>query len=292
MIRAAGGVLWREREEGTQVALIHQPDYDDWTLPKGELAWGEHPLVAAYREVWEETGIRAVAGQRLPTVSYTVDGESKTVEYWAMRADGVSFVVTDEADRVVWLSVLRVRQCLSHRAEASVLDTFARSGARSLVLLVRHGAAGDPDAWKGDDRARPLDAEGHHQAEALRRTLPLFGPTRVLSADCVRCVDTVAPLAANLGVRVGVDPAFGEWAHAEDPDAALRRVRELAVEGGTAAVCSQGSVIRDVLAGLTAEGGPQPVDFRPEKGSVSVLSFRALRLMTVDYYPDLASAWA
>ena len=35
------------------------------------------------------------------------------------------------------------------------------------ILLVRHGGDGNRKAWAGDDRARPLDAEGRVQAETL-----------------------------------------------------------------------------------------------------------------------------
>lgn len=35
MIRAAGGVLWRSARSGSvEVALVHRPEYDDWSLPK------------------------------------------------------------------------------------------------------------------------------------------------------------------------------------------------------------------------------------------------------------------
>src|SRR4051812_7548860 len=56
-VRAAGGVLVRDG----LIALVHRPRYDDWTLPKGKLDKGEHPLVGACREVWEETGVRPYA---------------------------------------------------------------------------------------------------------------------------------------------------------------------------------------------------------------------------------------
>ncbi len=39
-IRAAGGLLWRPGPEGVQVALVHRPRYDDWSLPKGLLDAG------------------------------------------------------------------------------------------------------------------------------------------------------------------------------------------------------------------------------------------------------------
>ena len=35
-IRAAGAVVWRDGPDGIQIAVVHRPKYDDWTLPKGK----------------------------------------------------------------------------------------------------------------------------------------------------------------------------------------------------------------------------------------------------------------
>ena len=40
-VRAAGGLVVRERDGQPQVAVIHRPRYDDWSLPKGKLHPGE-----------------------------------------------------------------------------------------------------------------------------------------------------------------------------------------------------------------------------------------------------------
>jgi 8-oxo-dGTP diphosphatase len=38
VIRAAGGVVYRTDQSGeTELAIIHRPGYDDWTLPKGKV---------------------------------------------------------------------------------------------------------------------------------------------------------------------------------------------------------------------------------------------------------------
>ena len=50
LIRAAGGVLWRPTTSATEpsveVAVVHRPRYDDWSLPKGKLAPGEPEVEA------------------------------------------------------------------------------------------------------------------------------------------------------------------------------------------------------------------------------------------------------
>jgi len=57
MIQAAGAVLWRKGSSGDlEIAIIHRPKYDDWSLPKGKVEPGESHISAGYRENQEETG--------------------------------------------------------------------------------------------------------------------------------------------------------------------------------------------------------------------------------------------
>ena len=65
-VLAAGGVLWRKDSADPEVAVIHRPRYDDWSLPKGKAKPGEHLLVTALREMSEETGHSPRIGARLP----------------------------------------------------------------------------------------------------------------------------------------------------------------------------------------------------------------------------------
>ena len=52
--------MWRTGPTRTaELAVIHRPKYDDWSLPKGKLKPGEGFCEAALREVEEETGCRA-----------------------------------------------------------------------------------------------------------------------------------------------------------------------------------------------------------------------------------------
>ena len=64
IVLAAGGVLWRPgyRESAAEIAVIHRPRYDDWSLPKGKVDPGETEPVTAVREVFEETGHHVRAG--------------------------------------------------------------------------------------------------------------------------------------------------------------------------------------------------------------------------------------
>ncbi len=284
-------MLWRPATRDVEVAIVHRPRYDGWSLPKGKLAEGEHPVAGAWREVVEETGIRPLVGPRLPTRRYGTSNGPKVVEYWAMRPGDGSFVATAEVDQLRWHSRADAQRRLSYPLDGEVLEALdTATTVDALVLLVRHASAGDPDQWSGDDRLRPLDTSGHRQTEVLRRILPVFGPTRLLSVDSVRCMDTIAPLAADLGLDVQPEQALEEHHYEHQPATGRGRIRQLARDGGVPVACSQGTVIRDVIATLANEDGLTVPEVAAKKGSVWALFFCRGRLAAADYYPCLTSS--
>lgn len=107
-VKASGGVPWRRRSDGgVEVAVIHRPRYDDWSLPKGKLDPGESFEDAALREVEEETGLRCRLGEELPSTAYRDrKGRPKVVRYWLMEArdDGERFAPNREVDAMRWIS--------------------------------------------------------------------------------------------------------------------------------------------------------------------------------------------
>ncbi|HEV2089023.1 MAG TPA: NUDIX hydrolase, partial [Cryptosporangiaceae bacterium] len=138
LVRAAGGVLWRPvtdaaDDHGIEVAVIHRPRYDDWSLPKGKLDAGEHPIAAAGREVVEETGIQPILGARLPSTSYQTYAPAgpvrKTVDYWAMRCRDDQpaprpFVPNREVDRLDWLPPRDAMERLTQPHDAAVVEAL------------------------------------------------------------------------------------------------------------------------------------------------------------------------
>jgi len=302
LIRAGGAVLWRPgAARGVEVALVHRPRYDDWSMPKGKLDRDEHPLHAAVREVGEETGVRAVVGRRLPTQEYTLGPDRKTVDYWAMTARApAGFAATAEVDEVHWLPVADAEARLTYPRDRGLLRGFAAAPQpTAMVLLVRHAKAGSRSSWSGEDLLRPLDRTGQEQAAGLRRALPWFGPRRVLSADPLRCVQTVQGLAADLGVPVEVEPAFSEEAYAKDPERTLDRLRAAARgDEPVVLVCSQGGAIPHLVGALAAEHQVRlehlvrlaEPRLPARKASIWALSFLDSALVAADYYHDLASA--
>jgi 8-oxo-dGTP diphosphatase len=293
-VYAAGAVLWRNAGNGAvEVALVHRPRYDDWSLPKGKLHSGEHPLVAACREVVEETAAHPVAGPYLAEISYDVPAAEgtapKSVEYWAMRAVYQdTFVPDDEVDEVRWLPVEAAHALLSYPHDEDVLARYAAlPPVTGAVLLIRHGFAGSREGWDGPDAERPLDARGRAQAVAIARVLPWYSPERVLSAPQRRCVQTAEPLAFVIGVPIEVDDVLSEKNDDGDHLDAAARIREIGATGVVTAIVSQGGVIPTVVAQLAAADGLQLTKVKARKGSVWALFFHGSTLVAADYRDDL-----
>lgn len=91
--RSAGLLLYRRRESGIEVFLVHpggpfwaKKDLGSWSIPKGLYEPQEDPLEAAKREFEEETGFTA------PSKGYIAMGEikqpsGKIVVAWAVEGD-------------------------------------------------------------------------------------------------------------------------------------------------------------------------------------------------------------
>lgn len=54
---SAGGIVFRRDPDGSACFLLIKDSYQHWGFPKGHLEDGESPVVAAYRETREETGL-------------------------------------------------------------------------------------------------------------------------------------------------------------------------------------------------------------------------------------------
>ncbi len=121
-IEAAGGLVVRTRKGRPEVLVVHRPEYDDWTLPKGKLEDGEKARDAALREVLEETGYHCVLGDRLPSVRYeAANGRPKRVRYWLMEVDHGGFVENDEVDEIGWWHADRAAERLSYRHDQQLV---------------------------------------------------------------------------------------------------------------------------------------------------------------------------
>lgn len=289
VVEAAGGVLWRLGDDGrVEVALVHRPRYDDWSLPKGKLTAGEHPLLGALREIEEETGFAAVPGRPLGEQRYLAAGRPKRVRYWACRAGAGTFRPGAEVDELRWIPPDEAAGWLTAGRDLPLLERFTELAFRTRPLLVvRHASAGDRDAWNGDDRDRPLDELGRAQAVGLVEILRAYGVHRAATADVRRCRDTLGPFSAATGVPVAVEPAVTVGRFEAEPDRALRAALDLGA-GAPAVLCGQREVIPSLVARLCEELGA-PVTARdvgePDKGATVVLHLSGSRLVAREMLP-------
>lgn len=278
---AAGGVVWRQTDGTLEVALIHRPRYDDWSLPKGKLNADESELACAVREVGEELGSAVAVQRRIGRVRYSVAGLQKTVAYWVMRDLGGEFVPNEEVDEVRWLKPGRARKQLSYDIDCAVLADFASTPvADSMIVLVRHAKAGRRSQWRGPDELRPLDAAGTRQALALVPFLTHFAPTRLISADPTRCVQTLEPAARAQGLRIEIAPEFADARYVKSPSSTQTALFALAKPGEVSVVCSQGVTIPSLIDLLVPEVGS--IDTR--KADSWVLTVVDGDVITADHY--------
>jgi 8-oxo-(d)GTP phosphatase len=220
-ILAAGAVLWRTTARGAdgsevEVLLVHRPKYDDWSLPKGKREPGEHPLLTAVREVFEETSVRPVLGPRLTTAEYLANGRPKQVDYWSAVGADDEAAPSHEIDAVSWVPLAWAPERLSYAHDADVIADL-RPAKTVPLILVRHASAGHKTDWPGDDLLRPLDAQGTSDALLLARLLACFAlRARVISSPALRCTETVRPFAAGFGGPVEAEAALAVPGRAGD----------------------------------------------------------------------------
>jgi len=129
VVRAGGGVLLRHGESGQwEVALIHRPGRDDWSLPKGKLEVGETMEAGALREVEEETGLKCRLGRFVGYTEY-IDrrGRPKVVAYWVMEViEEGTFSAHAEVDELRWIEVSEALEILTYGRDRDLLASVEK----------------------------------------------------------------------------------------------------------------------------------------------------------------------
>jgi 8-oxo-dGTP diphosphatase len=160
-------------------------------------------------------------------------------------------------------------------------DFAALPVPEKVVALVRHAHAGRRKEWKREDTLRPLDEAGVRQALYMTSVLSCFGPKRLLSAEPVRCVQTVEPLGAALGLPVEVTPAFGDESFLDSPATTLSALHALLAQpGDPVVICSQGVTIPALIDAVS----PGVLHADTRKGAAWVLSAVDGDVIAADYY--------
>ena len=253
MIRAAGALLWREIAAGEiEIALVHRPRYDDWSLPKGKIDENETALACAYREVFEETGIKARFTRQLGSVEYEDNGAQKRVKYWVAQALGTSdFVANEEVDQLRWLKPTDSIELATHQSDKEMIERFLEiEGPTDTLIILRHTKALERGDWDGDDSLRTLNENGLAQAKSLIDHLAPFAIDEIYSSDFTRCVQTVSPLGESRGLVVSKVPSLNEATFESDPERSISFANALKQDERNILICSHNPVIPTMLRGI------------------------------------------
>ncbi len=144
--------------------------------------------------------------------------------------------------------------------------------------MVRHADAGHRGGRHEPDEQRTLSERGRRQANGLGEQLADTGITRLLASPSLRCQQTLEPLAERLELKVEVDDRLGEGQGAEGALALAAELQHM-----SAALCSHGDVIPDLLDTLLAQGTKLKGDLRWQKASTWVLTWDGNRLVKGKY---------
>ena len=260
-IRAAGAVALRGTGDDIEVLLIHRGRYNDWSLPKGKGKVAELPPVTAVREVLEETGVTVSLGMRLPRIRYNVPKGAKTVDYW--RAEVVHegpFEPNAEVDKVRWMSIAQAMKKMTYADERRVLSAALLAPHSTPLLLVRHAKAMLRKDWSGRDQDRRITARGRRQADRLRPLLGAYGTQELISSSSARCMQTLAPYAAERGLSLHAEEMLTEEEGTVRPKDVRRYMAGLlaGLEVPTA-ICGHRPVLPSMFEGLGLDPRPMVV---------------------------------
>ncbi len=287
VIYAAGAVLWRfGAKKKVEIALIHRPRYDDWSLPKGKLDPNETMIGCAHREVMEETGYSALFGPEIGHVTYVVDGVTKLAKYWSAQAVGEATGKPNpqEVDEILWLSPTEAREKLTLDDDRSIVDFFLEFGTGTTPLvLLRHAKAIKREDWDGDDGDRPLANIGQIQAKRLLSKYLPYGIQVVHSSDAMRCIETIEPMTRALNMHPIFSADLGEYRFAKDKEAALDYAQDLMDSGVSAIICSHNPILPKLLKKLIGKKNFKELGQELKPAEAWVLHHRDGEIIAIDW---------
>ena len=149
-------------------------------------------------------------------------------------------------------------------------------GSESTSYLVRHAKAGSRERWTAPDRERPLSDAGKQQAVALIELIGT-GVRSVKSSPYLRCTETVAPLAAALGLQLEEESRLAEGA---GPEWAMG---ELAAAGSV--LCTHGDVVAELVHLLSELRMPMKGGLQWAKAGTWAFEIAGGRIVAGRYLP-------
>ncbi len=122
VVQAAGGLVVRRELDALEILVVHRPDHQDWSFPKGKLEEGESLEAAALREVHEETGMSCRLLRFIGHTNYLDrKGRPKAVAYWVMSAEGGLFTPNPEVDELRWTTLEHASAVLSYQRDQELI---------------------------------------------------------------------------------------------------------------------------------------------------------------------------
>lgn len=288
-IEGAGAVLWQAIDDGdVTIAIIHRPRYDDWSLPKGSVDAGESHIQAAFREVLEETGVKAVFGPEIGTVDYEVNGVTKEVRYWLAEADQFNAATPnpEEVDAIEWLSISDAINKLSNNDDREIVRMAEEFGFGSTPLvLLRHTKALKRDLWDGDDGDRPLEHVGQIQAAKIPGIYAPYAIEKIYSSDAIRCVQTIEVMAAEYGITPIYSSEISEFGFEKDSEKALDYALSVMLSDKPSVMCSHNPVLPKLVKKLIGKKNFKRLSSELKPGDSFVLHHRSGEVIAIDWTP-------
>jgi len=288
-IYAAGALCWRVVDEKIVVLVVHRTKYGDVTIPKGKVDPGETLPQTAVREIHEETGLQVALGVPLGVSTYPISsGREKIVHFWAAEVGDKAiaqstFVPNAEIAAIEWVTLKKARGYLTYERDVEILDAFeklVRQGVTSTFALIalRHGKAAPRGDWDGPDASRPLTDRGVKQACSDVPTITAWRPKRIITSDAVRCVGTVAPLAAATGVKPRHEPGISQDAYEEGRGEVRGVIGKRVRSRKTAVLCSHGPVLPEIMREIALATGTMPGAYLNDAADLDTGGFSIVHL--------------
>lgn len=287
VIMAAGAVLWRRNSDGdVEIAIVHRPTYDDWSLPKGKIEGSEALIACAYREVIEETGYKARFGPYLGDTFYKVNEVPKVVRYWSAQVISGEEDSFDraEVDQLLWLSPKKAIETITIKDDRKIVKRFLKLGRDTKpFILLRHAKAVERADWQGDDGDRPLTEKGQRQVKGLIDSLHVFDLKEIHTSDAIRCLDTAAPVAKAYGLRPVVNSDLSEYTYSRNKESAARYIKNLFERDEAILVCGHNPILSKIVKKMARKLDMYKEDFSLGKGDAFVIHRSRGKIYSIDH---------